>query len=645
MRTMIPALGLFLAAGAAQAAVPSPATGVTDPASVASVQNPNAAPPVSAADLYFTRGGLDAAWTPDGRSVVISTNLTGRYNLWRMDAAGGWPVQLTVSDDRQSGLAVSPDGKWVVFQADHGGDEMYDLYAVPVAGGDVVNLTQTPDISETEALFSKDGATLAFAAKRKADAGSNVAAMGWADRKVRVLTAEAAPDFTWSPVGWLGTDLVANRRNVGRTLGGVWRVPLAGGAAVSLTDPKAKAMIQASDVSADGKLIAVSSDAKVGQFQAAVLEIAAGAYRWLAPTPWEQTADAFTPDGKSVLVTTNADGRTDLAVVDLATGASRGLGLPPGYNAAAGAHPMTADGRLLVVHDAANTPTDYWVADLSGAAAPRKLTQFALASLDASRLPSSQIVHYKSEDGTIISAVMITPFNLKRDGTAPGVVIPHGGPTGQTLDRFSRLGVALASRGYVVILPNVRGSTGYGKAFQLANHKDLGGMDLIDEVYGAKFLAATGYVDAKRIGITGGSYSGFMTLMAIGKTPDVWAAAVSQYGIINWYEMLKHEDAALQAYQRSLIGDPVKDKKVYDAVSPMTYIRNAKVPLLVLQGDNDIRVPRGQAEEVVATLKSVGATVEAKYYPAEGHGFVKRENQIDALQRTLDWLDAHLKGK
>jgi Tol biopolymer transport system component len=123
MRTKIPALGLFLAAGAAQAEVPSPATGVTDPASVVSVQNPNAAPPVSAADLYFTRGGLDAAWTPDGRSVVISTNLTGRYNLWRMDAAGGWPVQLTVSDDRQSGLAVSPDGKWVVFQADHVGDE------------------------------------------------------------------------------------------------------------------------------------------------------------------------------------------------------------------------------------------------------------------------------------------------------------------------------------------------------------------------------------------------------------------------------------------------------------------------------------------------------------------------------------------
>jgi dipeptidyl aminopeptidase/acylaminoacyl peptidase len=180
-------------------------------------------------------------------------------------------------------------------------------------------------------------------------------------------------------------------------------------------------------------------------------------------------------------------------------------------------------------------------------------------------------------------------------------------------------------------------------AFQNANHKDLGGGDLVDEVYAAKFMTATGYVSPKKVGITGGSYGGFMTLMAVGKTPDVWAAAVSQYGIINWYEMLKHEDASLQAYQLSLIGDPVKDKAVYDADSPMTYIKKAKAPLLVLQGENDIRVPRGQAAEVVATLKGVGATVDVHYYPEEGHGFAKLENQIDALQRTIDWFDKYLK--
>jgi len=164
-------------------------------------------------------------------------------------------------------------------------------------------------------------------------------------------------------------------------------------------------------------------------------------------------------------------------------------------------------------------------------------------------------------------------------------------------------------------------------------------------VYAAKFLEATGYVDSKKIGITGGSYGGFMTLMAIGRTPDVWAAAVSEYGIINWMTMLKSSDPFLQEYLKSLLGDPEKDRKFYDAASPITYIHNTKAPLLVLQGDNDPRVPKEEAEQVVALLKQDGKTVDAHYYPNEGHGFIKRENLIDAIQRTIEWFDKYLKNK
>jgi dipeptidyl aminopeptidase/acylaminoacyl peptidase len=204
--------------------------------------------------------------------------------------------------------------------------------------------------------------------------------------------------------------------------------------------------------------------------------------------------------------------------------------------------------------------------------------------------------------------------------------------------------VALATRGYVCIAPNVRGSTGYGMDFQQANVKDLGGGDLQDEIYGVKFLEASGYVDSKKIGITGGSYGGYMTLMAIGKAPEIWAAAVEEYGIINWLTMLQHEDPFLQQYEKSLLGDPEKDRAIYDADSPLSYIKNAKAPLLVLQGDNDIRVPKEEAEQVVKTLRDSGKTVDAHYYSNEGHGFAKRENQIDAIRRTIDWFDRYLKG-
>jgi dipeptidyl aminopeptidase/acylaminoacyl peptidase len=164
-------------------------------------------------------------------------------------------------------------------------------------------------------------------------------------------------------------------------------------------------------------------------------------------------------------------------------------------------------------------------------------------------------------------------------------------------------------------------------------------------VYATKFLIDTGYVSPKKIGITGGSYGGFMTLMAIGKTPDIWAAAVEEYGIINWYTMLQHEDPFLKQYEQSILGDPEKDRAVYEAASPIKYIREEKAPLLVLQGTNDIRVPREEAEQVVEILKTQGRTVEAVYYEAEGHGFSKRENQIDSLRRTVDWFNKYLKGE
>jgi dipeptidyl aminopeptidase/acylaminoacyl peptidase len=207
------------------------------------------------------------------------------------------------------------------------------------------------------------------------------------------------------------------------------------------------------------------------------------------------------------------------------------------------------------------------------------------------------------------------------------------------------LSLRMASRGYICIAPNPRGSTGYGVDFQKANFQDLGGGDLKDEVAGVEFLKATGYVDPKKIGITGGSYGGFMTLMAVGKTPEIWAAAVELFGIINWSTMLKSSDPSLNEYLKGLLGDPEQNRRIYQEDSPITYIRSEKAPLLVLQGDNDPRVPKEEAQQVVDILKQEGRVVDVHYYPNEGHGFVKRENQIDAIRRTIAWFDQYLMGK
>ncbi|TAN01852.1 MAG: S9 family peptidase [Rhodanobacteraceae bacterium] len=629
------------------AAVPGPERAITDPAAISSASN-SAAHAVPIHDLFFTHGVAGATWSPNGSEVVISTNTTGRYNLWKVPAAGGSPVQMTRSDDREYGATWSPDGKWIVYESDHGGNEQFKLYAVPANGGQPVDLTPKADVSNSGALFSPDGQTIVFNIKPKAASVTNIAVLDWKTHAIRWLTHEASKDHLWQVVAWGhdGRNVYANRINAGFTDASVWRIDASNGKATELTPHQGQVLITASAISPDGRWLAVASNTEGGTNRAALYDIAKRSYHWLTKDPWESSAGNFSPNGKQVLYIVNADGRSDIYLFDIASGKSQKLTLPDGLNTPGG-NPTAFSGdgsRLLVSHQSSSEPDDYWIYPVTGGS-PRQLTHSAQASIKPDALPRSQLVHYKSFDGTVISAFVWMPANLKRDGSAPGVVLPHGGPTGQTTDYFNRTALALASRGYAVIAPNVRGSTGYGMAFQKANVRDLGGGDLQDEVYAAKFLAATGYVDRKKIGITGGSYGGYMTLMAIGKTPDVWAAAVEEYGIINWFTMLKHEDPFLRQYEMSLLGDPVKDRKIYEAASPITYIKNAKAPLLVLQGDNDIRVPKEEAEQVVSILKNAGRTVEAHYYPNEGHGFTKRENQIDALERTAAWFDRYLKGE
>jgi len=252
------------------------------------------------------------------------------------------------------------------------------------------------------------------------------------------------------------------------------------------------------------------------------------------------------------------------------------------------------------------------------------------------------VVTYRSFDETLISAIVTMPFNLKRDGRAPAVVIAHGGPTSQAQDGFNAEATALASRGFVVIQPNFRGSSGYGAAFQAANQRDLGGGDLKDVLAAKAFLVASGFVDPARVGITGGSYGGYLTLMALGKTPAAFAAGVSECGVIDWRTMVVTADPSLQAFVVALLGTPQDNAKLYADASPITYAGAIAAPLLVLQGERDTRVPVAQARALEAALKTRNATVETVVYPDEGHGLTRREDQLDALRRTVAWFETYL---
>ncbi len=618
----------------------------TDPHSITSSANPDARP-VPVEDLFYSRRAGSGAWSADGKEIVFTTDMTGNQNVWKLSASGSFPLQMSYSKETQAGPRFTRDGKWITYRQDNGGNEMWQLMSVPANGGAAENRLKQPEASVEQYEFSPDGNALAVVYKSKTGSTNDIALLDWNSHAVRNLTNEKTPGYLWSIAAWFpdGKSLLAQRVNPGFTDASVYRIDVATGQSENLTPHDKEAQFAANSLAPDGRTALIQSNQKTGSANVALLDIATKKLTWVTNTGWEANAAFFSPDGKRFTYEVNQDGRNEVFLCERASLKCNRLNMPEGITSQeASPTPWSPDGtRLLLAHQSSRRPSDLWIYDVR-ANKGTQLTFSALASLNPESLPQSQIVHYKSFDGKIISALLWVPPNLKRDGTNPGVVLPHGGPTGQTVDTFNTTAAALASRGYICIAPNVRGSSGYGIEFQKANYQDLGGGDLKDEVAARQFLIDTGYVNAQKVGITGGSYGGYMTLMAIGKTPDLWAAAVEMYGIIDWYTMLQHEDPFLQQYEKSLLGDPEKDKAVYENASPIKFIRDEKAPLLVLQGDNDIRVPKEEAVQVVDILKKQGKTVDATYYPNEGHGFRKRENRIDSLERAVAWFDKYLKG-
>jgi dipeptidyl aminopeptidase/acylaminoacyl peptidase len=251
------------------------------------------------------------------------------------------------------------------------------------------------------------------------------------------------------------------------------------------------------------------------------------------------------------------------------------------------------------------------------------------------------LVHYPSRDGKwTISAFVYVPFNLPRQPISPAIVYVHGGPASQSVNSFNRFIQYMANQGYIVIAPNYRGSTGYGKDFQHANLFDMGGGDLQDVLAAADWIKQTGYVDPKKLILTGGSYGGYLTMMGVTKAPDVWAAGVPIVPFVNWFTEIENEDPVLQQSDIATMGDLKTNKALYEDRSPIFFVDKIKAPLLLLAGGNDPRCPAEESQQVVDAVKKNGGSAELKVYKNEGHGFSRVENQIDAYRRVAGFLKA-----
>jgi len=634
---------------------------VTDPKQIASKSNLQVEPRSLTIDkLYMTRQVGRPTWSPDGKSIAFISNMSGRNNLWLVPAEGGWPVQLTVSDQRQAAPAWSPDGKWIAYQSDYDGDELWDISLVSPKTGKVVNLTSTREIAEMDPTWSPDGRYLAYLVKPKTSAAHEIDVYDIAMREVKHLTTGTPQDKGNSNPIWSkdGKYIVYTQEQAKGTDSNIFIADVATGKSTLLTPHEGEQRFFANDFSIagvdDAETVLVTSDAGNGYDNIGLLNVgmkgAAKGYfvpekiRWLTHDKWEIRGGEFSPDGKQLTFSANVDGNEDIYLHDLATGKSTLLPIPKGVNEPAGGHSaFTKDGaRLLYYRNGPTAPGDLWVYALATGKS-HQVTHSLVAGVRSEDMVEPYLVHYPSRDGKwTISAFLYVPFNMARNGQNAAIVYIHGGPTSQTMNSFNRFVQYAANQGYMVLAPNYRGSTGYGKEFQQANLFDMGGGDLQDVLAGVDWIKQTGHLDPKKIAVMGGSYGGYLSMMSVTKAPDVWAAGVPIVPFVNWFTEIENEDPVLQQSDLATMGDVVKNKALYEDRSPINFIDQIKAPLLLLAGGHDPRCPKSETQQVVDAIKKRGGTVDYKIYENEGHGFARVENQIDAYKRVADFLLAHV---
>ena len=619
---------------------------ITDPKQLASKPNAQVEKSLTIEKLYMTRQVGGAEWSPDGKTVAFTSNLSGRNNIWLVPAEGGWPTQLTVSDQRQTSAAWSPDGKWIAYMSDYDGDEQWDIFLVSPKTGQVVNLTHTRQIAEENPQWSSDGRYLSYMVKPKTSSVFEIDVYDTLQRDVKHLTTGTAKDRMNVDQIWSqdGKFIVYTQEQAKGTDSNIFVADVATAQSTLLTPHDGEHLYSANDISADGKHVLITSNAGNGYDNVGLLDIATKKIHWITQDKWEISGDRFSPDGKQLTYTANVDGNTDIYLYDIATGKSRALPLPKGVNSPVGhSSPFTRDNtRLLYFHNGPTSPGDLWVYNIASGKS-HQLTHSLVGGVRSEDMVEPALVHYPSKDGKwTISAFVYMPYNLPRNPQHPVIVYVHGGPAAQTMNSFNRFIQFVANQGYLVIAPNYRGSTGYGKEFQQANLFDMGGGDLQDVLAAADWIKQSGYVDPKKLILLGGSYGGYLTMMGVTKAPDIWAAGVPIVPFVNWFTEIENEDPVLREGDLATMGDPEKNKALFEERSPINFVDQIKAPLYLLAGGNDPRCPHEEAQQVVDAVKKRGGVAEYKVYENEGHGFARVENQIDAYKRVADFLKARV---
>ncbi len=586
------------------------------------------------------RSAHGASFSPDDELAFL-LDTTGTPQVWSVREAREWPEQRTFFDERITFVSFSPERDELIFGMDEGGNERAQLFRL--ADGNVKPLTDKPEAKHHWGGWSHDGERFAFASNRRDTSVFDIYV------QKRDETGDGAElvyegDGWFTPSGFSPSDdrLLVSEAHSGFDQD-IHILDLDSGEIEHITPHEGDVRYQSAAWSPTGDALYVVTDRDSDRLYLARLDLSTHELERVVDDP-EWNVEGFTLDEETerLVYARNVGGYTDLTVGRLADETEieefPSPALPDGI---AGGVEFDADAeRFAVTVTGPRNNTNVHTVDVETGEAER-FTRASTAGLSREEFREPELIRYETFDNREIPAFFSLPADAQ-EGETPVVVDIHGGPEAQRRPQFNPITQYLLNAGYAVFEPNVRGSTGYGKAYTHLDDREKR-MDAVADIEsGVEWLSNQPMVDADRIAVMGGSYGGFMTLAALTEYPDCWAAGVDIVGIADFTTFLENTGPWRRALREAEYGSLDEDRKLLESISPINRVELIDAPLFVLHGANDPRVPVGEAEQITARLGEQGVPVEKLIFDDEGHGIVKRENRIEAYTEIAHFLDTYV---
>ncbi|MCY7353259.1 MAG: S9 family peptidase [Cytophagaceae bacterium] len=583
-----------------------------------------------------------AVFSPDESKLVFNSNQSGTVNAYEVPLTGGTAKPLTTSTTNAIyAEEFLPDGR-LLYASDEGGNELTHLF-LRQADGPARELTPAKGAKVGFEGMSFDKKSFFYSSNERDKRFFDLYEMDATTLTSKVLFKNEG--------GYFPGAVSDNKRYLALTKvktsadADIYLHDFQTGQTKHLTPHPGEVAFSPLSFTPDNRKLLYLSDEGSEFKSLKAYDLQTGKSETLEKAPWDVSFGYFSRMGRYRVTALNQDARTVVKIMDTKTGQDVKLpNLPAGD--VVGVTFADSETKMAFYINSSTAPSNLFVYDFTTGKVTQ-LSQSLNPEIDAADLVAGEVIRYKSFDGMEIPALLYKPKGLKPGEKRPALLVIHGGPGGQTRLNYNPLTQYLVNHGYVLLAVNNRGSSGYGKTFFAADDRKHGDADLKDCVESKKFLTATGYVDPAKIGIMGGSYGGYMTLAGLAFTPNEFAVGVDIFGVANWLRTLKSIPSWWTAQRESLykeLGDPAVDSAALYAKSPLFHASRIKKPLIVLQGANDPRVLQVESDEMVANVRKNGVPVEYIIFPNEGHGFVKKENEIKGYEAILVFLDNYLAG-